>query len=56
MKIKFDASQQFQIDAVNAVVDVFDGQPLAHGDFEISLQALASLQARFKPNSARATA
>ena len=26
MKIKFDAGQQYQLDAVNAVVDVFDGQ------------------------------
>lgn len=35
MKLQFDAQQQFQIDAVNAVVDVFDGQPLHQGDFEI---------------------
>ncbi len=41
MKIKFDASQQYQIDAVNAVVDIFDGQPLNKGDFEISLQSLS---------------
>ena len=26
MKIRFDAGQQYQLDAVNAVVDVFDGQ------------------------------
>ncbi len=37
MKIKFDASQQYQIDAVNAVVDLFEGQPLNKSDFEISL-------------------
>jgi len=35
MKLQFDAQQQFQIDAVNAVVDIFDGQPLHQGDFEI---------------------
>jgi len=35
MKLQFDAQQQFQIDAVNSVVDIFDGQPLHHGDFEI---------------------
>lgn len=29
MKIQFDSQQQYQIDAVNAVLDVFDGQPLA---------------------------
>ncbi len=38
MKLKFDASQQFQIDAVNAVVDIFDGQPLHQGDFEIRFE------------------
>ena len=37
MKIKFDATQQYQIDAVNAVVDLFDGQPLNQGDYEIIL-------------------
>jgi restriction endonuclease len=35
MKIQFDAQQQYQIQAVDAVVDVFDGQPLAQGQFEI---------------------
>jgi len=38
MKLKFDASQQFQIDAVNSVVDIFDGQPLHQGDFEIRFE------------------
>jgi len=37
MKIQFDGQQQYQLDAVNAVVDVFDGQPLAGGQFETSL-------------------
>ncbi len=27
MKLKFDPSLQYQQDAINAVVDVFDGQP-----------------------------
>lgn len=36
MKLIFDPNQQYQIDAVNAVIDVFEGQPLSEGDFEIS--------------------
>lgn len=27
MKLKFDPNQQYQIDAINAVVDIFTGQP-----------------------------
>jgi len=27
MKIQFDSKQQYQLDAVSAVVDIFDGQP-----------------------------
>jgi len=34
MKLKFDPNLQFQIDAVNAMVDVFNGQPLSEGDLE----------------------
>lgn len=29
MKIKFDSNQDYQLEAINAVIDVFDGQPLA---------------------------
>lgn len=36
MKIKFDSQQDFQLAAIRAVVDVFEGQPLRQGDFEIS--------------------
>ncbi|MCI0625703.1 MAG: DEAD/DEAH box helicase family protein [Acidobacteria bacterium] len=39
MKIQFDAKQQYQIDAVGAVVEIFDGQPLNQGDFEIAFQS-----------------
>ena len=34
MKIKFDSNQDFQLSAINAVLDVFEGQPLAQGAFE----------------------
>ncbi|MHB1590402.1 MAG: restriction endonuclease [Sulfuricella sp.] len=37
MKIKFDSNQAYQLDAINAVVDAFDGQPLTAGAFEVSL-------------------
>lgn len=39
MKIKFDANQQYQLDAIQAAVDVFDGQSLAVGMFEVQLDA-----------------
>ncbi len=29
MKIKFDSNQDFQLEAIRSVVDVFTGQPLA---------------------------
>lgn len=35
MKIQFDGNQDYQLDAIQAVIDVFDGQPLAQGEFEI---------------------
>ena len=37
MKIQFDSQQQYQLDAVNAIADLFDGQPLANGQFEINV-------------------
>ncbi len=38
MKLQFDPNLQFQIDAINAMVDVFDGQPLSESDFEIGFK------------------
>lgn len=35
MKIQFDAQQQYQLDAVSAVVDIFDGQPIEQPEFAI---------------------
>ena len=38
MKIQFDAQQQYQLDAVAAVVDIFDGQPLQQPDYSVVYQ------------------
>jgi len=35
VKIQFDSNQEYQLDAIQATVDVFDGQPLAQGEYEI---------------------
>ncbi len=35
MKLKFDASQQFQLDAVAAITDLFDGQPQGAPEFAV---------------------
>ena len=36
MKLKFDASLEYQQDAINAVVDLMEGQDIQQGQFEIS--------------------
>lgn len=41
MKIRFDADQQYQLDAIQAVLDVFDGQPHAESQRTMRLNAPA---------------
>ena len=36
MKLKFDSTQQFQLSAIKSTIDLFEGQPLKRGDFEIN--------------------
>lgn len=43
MKLRFDSSQSYQLDAIRAVLDLFDGQPLAKGSFEVSWAQPAGL-------------
>lgn len=35
MKLQFDANQEYQKDAINAVVDIFEGQKLENSSFEV---------------------
>ena len=37
MKIKFDPNQKYQLDSVDAIINIFDGQPLNDTDFEVSI-------------------
>ena len=42
MKLKFDSSQPYQLEAVRSVVDLFEGQPLNKGNFEVSFNQRGS--------------
>ncbi len=44
MKLKFDPSLEYQQDAINAVVNAFEGQPIAQSSFEISPATGSGLQ------------
>ncbi|MCP5062345.1 MAG: DEAD/DEAH box helicase family protein [Ignavibacteriae bacterium] len=37
MKLHFDPNQQFQHDAINSIVEIFEGQPLSQGSFSFSI-------------------
>ena len=43
MKIRFDSNQPYQRDAMDAVLGLFDGQPLRSGAFEFDLTDAGSL-------------
>ena len=42
MKIQFDSTQEYQLQAISAVTDIFEGQPLRGGDFETSFSVAGS--------------
>ena len=37
MKFHFDPNQQYQLDAVNSIISIFEGQPLEHGDLSFTI-------------------
>ena len=37
MKLHFDSKHEFQLEAIKAITDIFEGQPLDSGDFEFSI-------------------
>ena len=43
MKLHFDSNQEYQIEAIRAVTNIFEGQPLSGGDFEFSLTTTGAL-------------
>ena len=47
MKLHFDPGQQYQLDAINAVVRVFEGQPASHAGFSLTATANFRPDAQF---------
>lgn len=43
MKLHFDSKQEFQLEAVKAITDIFEGQPLSNNDFEFSINQTGEL-------------
>ncbi len=43
MKLHFDSNQEYQLDAIKAITDIFEGQPLSDGDFEFSVSSAGAL-------------
>ncbi|PIS28585.1 MAG: DEAD/DEAH box helicase [Candidatus Marinimicrobia bacterium CG08_land_8_20_14_0_20_45_22] len=43
MKLHFDSKQEFQVEAIKAITDIFEGQSLSSGDFEFAISQSGSM-------------
>lgn len=43
MKLHFDSNQNYQLEAIKAITNIFEGQPLSGGDFEFSVSSAGAL-------------
>lgn len=43
MRLHFDSNQEYQLDAIKSITDIFEGQPLNGGDFEFSITQAGAL-------------
>jgi type III restriction enzyme len=48
MQFRFDANQEFQLQAIEAVADLLEGQPRLENELRLSLGANLALQCRLK--------
>ena len=47
MKLHFDSNQEYQLDAIKSITDIFEGQPLSGGDFEFSVKQAGALHSEY---------
>jgi len=43
MKLHFDSKQEFQLEAIKAIIDIFEGQLLSNGDSEFAISQSGSM-------------